>query len=382
MTVKPKRFLFIDQFRGWAVLLMIETHVLNAFLRSDLFSSGWYRAVDFLNGLIAPAFLFIAGFALAIVAGRKWENFVKLDGLFWKQLGRYLLVWLTGYCLRVNGFSFRWLYYGLRSNQPKVFFGVDILHCIAASLVLMLFLIPVCRRRAVLFTLLAVLAVAVILLTPFVYGLPVEKFLPLPLANYFKRLPYSRFPLLPWSAYALAGAVGSHLWQRARETGGEERFVRATVRLAAPLTVFTAGLMLLPRGWIMTTRLSAVNPVFILLKLSLVTLILVGCWHWERSGRKMWPPATLVGQESLLVYAAHIALLFGPLWGSRRQSLAVMIGQMQTPLEIVPWIGLLTVVMLCLAAGWHWLKNHYPLFARRMLMMFWFLVLMVFWLRH
>ena len=54
MSEEKKRYFFIDQFRGWAVLFMVETHVVNAFLHYGLRSSPAYKTLDFFNGLIAP----------------------------------------------------------------------------------------------------------------------------------------------------------------------------------------------------------------------------------------------------------------------------------------------------------------------------------------
>ena len=45
MSDEKKRFCFIDQFRGWAVLFMVETHVVNAFLLDGLRDSLAYKAL-------------------------------------------------------------------------------------------------------------------------------------------------------------------------------------------------------------------------------------------------------------------------------------------------------------------------------------------------
>jgi hypothetical protein len=40
---------------------MIETHVVNTFLSTALRAANWFPILNYLNGLVAPAFLFIAG---------------------------------------------------------------------------------------------------------------------------------------------------------------------------------------------------------------------------------------------------------------------------------------------------------------------------------
>ena len=123
MSEDKKRFAFIDQFRGWAVLFMVETHVVNAFLLPGLRESFAYRALDFFNYLIAPAFVFIAGFSFAIVAERKWDDFLRPDRVFRKQFLRCLQILLVGYLLHVPRFSLRQLSHTLKWGEKNIFWG-------------------------------------------------------------------------------------------------------------------------------------------------------------------------------------------------------------------------------------------------------------------
>src|SRR4051794_4836608 len=56
------RMTWIDLFRGAAVVMMIETHVLNTFLLAGSRASAWFEWLNYFNGLVAPSFLFIAGY--------------------------------------------------------------------------------------------------------------------------------------------------------------------------------------------------------------------------------------------------------------------------------------------------------------------------------
>ena len=62
---------YLDWLRGAAVLLMIEAHTMDAWtLPSD--RDGWpYRVAIVLGGFAAPAFLFLAGVALALAAASR-----------------------------------------------------------------------------------------------------------------------------------------------------------------------------------------------------------------------------------------------------------------------------------------------------------------------
>ncbi len=57
-----KRCDWIDQLRGWAVIVMIEVHVVNVWLAPGL-RPDW---LNYLNGLVAPSFTMAAGYSLVI----------------------------------------------------------------------------------------------------------------------------------------------------------------------------------------------------------------------------------------------------------------------------------------------------------------------------
>jgi uncharacterized membrane protein len=371
MDADKKRFYFIDQFRGWAVLFMVETHVLNAFLKTTLRSSLSYRALDFINGLVAPAFLFIAGFAFAIVALRKWDDYLRLGRLFWQQFRRYLFVGLVGYLLHLPGLSLPRLIATLRWNEPNVFWGVDVLHCIALSLLLMLLLVPLLRRQKLFFIFLALAAPAVILLTRMVYSMDIAALLPAALAGYLKRIPGSQFPLFPWLAYVWLGAFFSWLWQEARRNEWEKKYFRNVFFAGGLLLVIFFVVVLQPLFNVELSSFSPSRPLFFFLKLALILLLLACLWHGEQKWGNRPAPVTTVGQESLLVYAAHIAVIYGAFW----PSLFFLIGKTRSWLEVAAMSLVLIAAMFVLALTWHALKEKNPMLARCGQRLFYLLVL-------
>ena len=62
-----KRFPFLDWTRGLAVLIMIQCHAFNSFTRTDLRQSGPYVLSQFVGGMAAVLFLFMAGMTLAFL---------------------------------------------------------------------------------------------------------------------------------------------------------------------------------------------------------------------------------------------------------------------------------------------------------------------------
>src|SRR5581483_3674314 len=70
VVAKPReRVAWIDLYRGMAVLVMIETHVVNSFMAEALRHASWFSVLNYLNGLVAPSFLFIAGFVQGLERG-------------------------------------------------------------------------------------------------------------------------------------------------------------------------------------------------------------------------------------------------------------------------------------------------------------------------
>src|SRR5512137_2912510 len=84
-----KRYGFVDLLRGFAMVVMIETHVMNAYLPMALKrGSEFFFWLSFVNGLVAPTFLFAAGFSLILQGNIQWENWLRLRLPFWRQMRR------------------------------------------------------------------------------------------------------------------------------------------------------------------------------------------------------------------------------------------------------------------------------------------------------
>jgi uncharacterized membrane protein len=365
MSEEKKRFYFIDQFRGWAVLFMVETHVVNAFLHYSLRPTLAYKALDFFNGLIAPAFLFIAGFSFGIVAERKWDDFLRPGKVFWKQFGRCLQILLVGYLLHVPRFSLHRLWHSLRWGDKRIPLGVDVLHAIAISLLLLLLFIPFWRRKERYFAFLAAAAALISLLTPWLLALPVEKYVPWALAGYLKRLPYSQFPLFPWMGYAWFGAAVSWLWQEARRVQAEARFFRLLFAAGASLVVVFFIIILQPFTHVVLGSFNPSRPLFFFLKLGLVVMLLSLLWQWEQKNGNRPALVTMVGQESLLAYAFHIAVIFGGFYGPFGHSLEFLIKKTRSWAWVAGVSLLLILVTVALSLGWHWLKKNRPVVSKR-----------------
>lgn len=310
--------MFADWLRAWALLVMIETHVFNAFLAAQLRDSQWFRHLNFLNGLVAPSFLFVSGFVFLL--SRK---------PFSKQVTRIGMVWLIGYALHLPRFDL-----------------VDILHCIAFTWLFLLVSLVVVRNAGLRIAVWTACTLAVIGLAPLVWSLDFRATLPVPVAAYLNDKTQSLFPLFPWSGFMLAGAICASLFLAARGKGKEKQFMTG---LAAAGTVMVVLSRLLPPLGFPTTSWQA-DPRIFLLRLGIVLLVLAACWVY---GLYRAPRKSLlldVSRESLFVYVVHLLVIYGAFWmGS---SLADIVGKTQGPLSCALSSLALAAVMMGTARGW------------------------------
>src|SRR5882762_6127988 len=120
----------IDWLRGLAVLLMIQTHALGL-LRPELRSGAGFDALQWLDGLVAPAFILAAGFSLALTQVRAAAAAASADARrkrmlkTLRRIGEVLLV----------GTLINWMWFPI-FREPRWILRMDILQCIGLSLLI------------------------------------------------------------------------------------------------------------------------------------------------------------------------------------------------------------------------------------------------------
>ncbi len=273
-------------FRGAAVLAMIETHVVNTFLAPTLREAVWFPWLNWFNGLVAPAFLFIAGYAL----GMSWRAGAGKRVDFARKAKRLLGVAALGYALH---FPFaeiaqhRWAAALLTGTQ------VDVLQCLAAALFCVLGVQALCGvlaekwRSAGRLAVMAALAVGTVLLAP---GSAHWSGGPGPLAAFVNDRTGSLFPLFPWAAFVFCGALAGAFASR------------------------HAGWLLVAAGGVKWCALlasdgtfSALSAAFFCARLAWVLALAALCQWIARE----WKPRGVLfaGRESLVMYAAHLLVI-------------------------------------------------------------------------
>jgi len=371
------RFTFIDRYRAWAVIWMIETHVFNSFLVGFWRDRPVFQVLDFLNGLVAPSFLFLAGFSFTL-ALKQWDELINGGAPLWKQVRRYLLILAIGYALHVPHYSLRRLAATLRWHENQLFWGVDILHCIAVSLLLLLVAALIVRKKQLLFPIALAAGIAASILTPTIRSAHPERFFIAPLAGYLQRLPYSIFPLFPWAGYVWIGSFCSFLWSEARKKGREEIFFNVLLIIGAGIG-FTLSLAITIRfGRSGQFSLNPAHPLAFFLKAGLVSMILALFFLLDRLHRSSRQHLLALGQESLLAYSFHIVIIFGSLWTAARHSLDHYLHQRLALLpSILMFLGIFAITWV-VTGGWRQLKTLYPRASRWLHLSLWLAVLIFF----
>ncbi len=316
-----KRCDWIDQLRGWAVIVMIEVHCVNVWLHQ-----GWIPDwLNYVNGLVAPSFIMCAGYSLALSTFRP-------DGTlrpFLPTAKRLGFILLCAYLLHAPGLTLAEWTVLSTPQKFRELFKIDVLQCIVFSLLLLQGLARLIRKPRLYGAVVLLLALAAALVAPRLWAPGVAEGWWLPFRGLVNgntdRGVTALFPLFPWIAFAAFGSSLGVLYRemRVQATGTGARWSEA--RWLAFLAV-AGGLLLLwgtwqVRLWLWDGSLSAEEASrlhnttlpSVAQRLGVVTLAgsLLG---WIQLLRRPWPGPNGVeaaSRESLLVYMFHLNLIFG-----------------------------------------------------------------------
>lgn len=291
-----------DWLRGLAVLFMVETHSL-VLLWPELRTGPRFATLNFINGLVAPSFIFAAGFSIGLVQIRSARSGARGPRVL-RTLRRIGEVFAVGLLINVM-----WFWYPLHTDLSWLF-RVDILPCIAYALLLALPLTASLALRP------KVLGWTTLGLAALVFGLaPFGELATGFFAPVLNTHTGSVFPLLPWAGYVFLGISIGVL----TATGSVRRVQGALFALAA------AGLALrfLSPGWTFYPPHSFFvnDPGNCGMRWLYVCLLLVGLLEvetrfagaWRKSLPVRW--VELFGTSSLAGYFFHESLLYYQVFG-------------------------------------------------------------------
>ena len=239
-------------------------------------------------------------------------------------------------------------------------FNVDILQCIAAGLLLLLFSRILIKNNKLFYGLLALVIILISIVSPLIWKADLSVYLPVFLASYFNRQFGSYFPLFPWLFFLFAGAFFSKLYIISRNKKREQTFM---------LKVFLYGLIPVVLGHFFFSDLFDFpvfsirpSPFFLYQRLGYVLVLISFFWYYNFKRKTSNSVVLDISRESLLVYWMHLQVIYSKIWGGK--SIAEIISGSFSVIECVVFTLFLVILMILTAKFWGWFKKKYPEYAR------------------
>ena len=320
---------------------MIQCHAFNSFVRVDVRDGGPYNLSQFVGGMAAPLFLFMAGMTLAF----QMEGFQRREADPWRR-------WLAalrraGYILWI-ALLFRftnWAASGRRAEWQELT-KVDILNCMAVGMAAFSVAAVFDSKNRARFAMAAALAIAVV--SPVMTNLPWSG-TPALLQEYLvPGAGRGRFPFFPTASYIGFGLAAGVMVKRAA-ADRIERLMQWGMLMGFGL-VF-GGQYFANMGYTFYAKSDfwRDSPMLILMRVGITLLLLAGSYLWTEFGMgAAWSWMQSLGKSSLMVYWVHVMLVYGNVAKPIKRALNIP----QTGLATL----LLIVMMVALSAAWQWWK--------------------------
>ncbi|MBI5476616.1 MAG: hypothetical protein HY964_07745 [Ignavibacteriales bacterium] len=355
-----ERYVFIDLYRAAVILLMLEGHVLRAFLPISTQRNTFFQLHEFFHGLSAPAFLFGAGLTFVVSTRKRWEAYHHWDPPLARRLRRFLLVILLGLALHLPYYSFRKVALDLSQTEVLQLFQFDVLHCIGIGLLSLHGLIFFFKRESRFYSLVISTIIAVCFATPLIWDIDFLKYLSPFLSQIFNGNHGSPFPLFPYVGFLYAGVIVSWEFSVAVEEKREKKyFYWLTV---VGMIFIIAGFVFDWLPWYLypTYNYWFTSPNYFLVRLGSLMVIISAFWYFTQNLKNARKIFTVLGIESLFVYVLHLLVLYGSSMNPQL-NMQVIFGLNRSFVETVGLFAGLFFLMLISALLWNYLKRkHFP----------------------
>lgn len=326
-------------------LVMVQGHVAEALLSPASRSDALYQLQNVVHGSTAPGFLFASGF----VAGLPRAPLAPRAAL--RRARRLLFVLGVGYAIHLPYFSLWKTLLQATPAERAALFACDALQAIAVTQLVALLLQFLFGKRWTAAG--GLLAFFVIVLTPVVWALQPGRGLPPFLGAYLDPATGSRFPLFPFSAFVLAGALAG------AAIGRQDPLTRRRRAIAGGRALLVLGLVV---AVVLRDRVEfwGPSPGYVLLRLGALLLLLRGVEAAASRGLPGLRALELLGHETLLVYVLHLCLLYGGVLGPA--PLSRYAGRLGFGAACLVLAAMLPVLLVA-AWAWHRAKSRAPAVA-------------------
>ena len=299
-----KRLPFLDWTRGLAVVLMIVCHTFNSFVRPDAQSFGGYMLSQFVGGMAAPLFLFMAGMTLAFQMESWDRKLLSARGrwLFALRRGAYVLG--LAYLFRLSN------YVGSLPDGPwQEITKVDILN--AMGLAMMAFspaALLASDKRA---QLAAAGGLMIAAASPLVANLDWSQ-TPTLVRDYLIPMPAGgRFGFFPYGSYIGFGVAAGTVIKRSTEES-LHRLMQWVTLIGLTLVSGAQYFSTLPFSVYSNSSFWTDSPGLIVIRLGVSLLMLAVAYVWtEYCAGAGWSWMQTLGRNSLMVYWTHLMIVYG-----------------------------------------------------------------------
>lgn len=326
----------LDLARGLAVLLMIQTHAFHGWVQSSLQADAVFRATRWLGAFPLPAFLLLAGVAVALRVQRSLHVGEPARQVRGELLRRGVSVVGAAYAVNLGWGAID----GARSMAA--FLRADVLHAIGLSLCGVALLVSaqpdgrVCVRRFSQRATACALLITVVSpwLTRWTRDMTGSwRFL---IAPFSEVRELTRMPLFPLGAWCALGVVVG-LWLMAAGDARDRSRREARIGAAGVLCVLLG-------AWMTHVFTAALHEPLSRASVALwpnviegagrgLCVLALGAWLTRWFARGAQAVLAGFGASSLVIYAVHVPLCYGRLAGPLRGAL--------TMTQALPWVLLL-----------------------------------------
>jgi uncharacterized membrane protein len=313
--IKSARIKYIDYLRAWSVLFMIFSHVKDVILLPELKGSVLFYVTSFIEGLVAPAFLFAAGASFSIIMMKRKTEILSYKLPAFKQLGRALQIIIIAYALHLPFRTMHQCMTIMTENQLIMFFRSDILHVIGIGLILCQLFFLITRKENIFFSLLISISILIIIITPFIWDYDFRQLFPLGIATFFNPKYFAVFPLFHWLSYLFLGSVIMYYLQQNANKGKEDFFLKR---------ICIAGIIFILMGTIPELLKIETTPYYnfwksspniFFIRIGFIFVLLYSFHYFEKRFKYNMKIFGVFGRESLLVYVLHLILVYGSVLG-------------------------------------------------------------------
>ena len=361
-----KKFDYLDLLRSWAMIIMVEVHVFNAFLKPEIRQEGWFYILNFINGMVAPSFIFAAGFAFIVSSKNKIDDLRSFGSLFRKKLRRIGFIFFVGYLIHIPYFSLRSNLFHTDENMLKSFYNTDVLQCIGAGILILLALRIIIKSERIFNLMIILFMLMFVLLAPIIWHIDFSKFMPLFFACYFNEVHGSFFPVFPWIGFLFAGATTAIALSWFKDRGREELFMKGLFFCGIVFAAITFPAI----NWLKTFPWYEIrpDPVFFIQRLGVVFILLylLSLFCKNRSFSRSY--FFDMSRESLLVYWLHLQIIFRLRFSGR--SINSIVNQSFGIIECSIATLVLLAVVVAAAVIWASIKRNHPEPSRKIFISF------------